>query len=109
VVARFAGDEFVLILPETDAGSAQTLMERVCRFAQSRPLDISAQQVPVQISFGIAAMEKGAAESAEALLQRADQALYRVKRAKKPQTDRQPDRVIAFRDARTAAGQKERP
>jgi GGDEF domain-containing protein len=54
-------------------------------------------------------MEKGAAESAEALLQRADQALYRVKRAKKPQTDRQPDRVIAFGDARTAAEQKERP
>jgi diguanylate cyclase (GGDEF)-like protein len=109
VVARFAGDEFVLVLPETNAESARKLMERVCRFAESRPLETPAQPVPVQISFGIADMAEGAPESAESLLQRADQALYRVKRAKKPQTDRQPDRVIDFRDVRTAPRQKERP
>jgi diguanylate cyclase (GGDEF)-like protein len=109
VVSRFAGDEFVVILPETDAGSAQKLMERVCRCTESRPMETSAQPLPVQISFGIAALEKEAHETAESLLQRADQALYRVKRAKKPQTARQPDRVITFPDPRKAAMQKKRP
>ena len=96
IVARFAGDEFVLILPESDVQSAGYLMDRVCSRVGNRPLETPSASVPYSISFGIAELSADAPETPEALLQRADQQLYRVKRSKKPQTDRQPGRVIAF-------------
>jgi diguanylate cyclase (GGDEF)-like protein len=96
IVARFAGDEFVLILPEGDEQSARHLMDRICGRVGNEPLQTPSATVPYAISFGIAALKADAPETPEALLQRADQQLYRVKRSKKPQTDRHPGRVIAF-------------
>ena len=108
VVARFAGDEFVVILPDGSAASARNLMQRVCRSASQKPLQTPAARVAVNISFGIASLEPGKGQSPETLLQRADQELYRVKRSKKPQTERRADRVIAF-SAVEEPQEKEKP
>ncbi len=108
VVARFAGDEFVLILPESDTVSAQRMMERVCAAVAARPLQTPFGSVPLEISFGIASLQKDAQETPEELLERADRQLYRAKRVKKPRTVRNPERVIAFPGAALPA-EKEKP
>lgn len=67
VLARFGGEEFVIVFPDTDSAQALTVLERL------------RQLVPYQqtCSAGLAIYHPG--ESQDALLQRADQALYEAK------------------------------
>jgi len=83
VVARYAGDEFVIILPETTAERAQLLMSRICDHFSKHPLQAAGITIPVSISFGIAAADKACANSPKSLLKKADEALYRVKKSRK--------------------------
>jgi diguanylate cyclase (GGDEF)-like protein len=80
VVSRFAGDEFVLILPETADQSAIALMERIQAAISNRPLKIDAVKIPVSISYGIACTIDPRISDAAALLKKADQRLYKVKK-----------------------------
>jgi diguanylate cyclase (GGDEF)-like protein len=82
VVARFAGDEFVVVLPESDAASAQRFMERVARAAADRPLKTPSAEIPVRFSFGVATMGEQKPDTPEGLLQRADQRMYEAKKKK---------------------------
>ncbi len=84
VVARFAGDEFVLILPETDKESAGLLMERIHRHFKHNPLSTMGVTIPVSISYGIATADDHEIDSPKSLLKQADEALYLVKQARKP-------------------------
>ena len=82
VVARFGGDEFVVILPETDGNAAMLIAERIreevaAALTGSRSARLSAAAA-VTVSAGIASYE-GPGESGEQLLERADQALYKAK------------------------------
>jgi len=86
VVARFAGDEFVLILPETSAESAQTLMKRVKAYLTAHPLDIDGQSIPAAISFGVASTEDPHANTPSSILKCADVMLYQAKGEKKKNT-----------------------
>ena len=76
LVARFGGEEFVMVLPATGLQSAVTCAERIRRQLESHPL--TEQGGRVTASFGVA-MLAGCEESGN-LLQRADQALYRSKK-----------------------------
>jgi two-component system cell cycle response regulator len=80
LACRYGGEEFVIVMPETDAGVAATVAERLRRAVAGEPFHIErgARAIEVTISIGIATMEKG--ESVADLLKRADQALYRAKR-----------------------------
>lgn len=81
VVARIGGDEFAVILPETDEKSAQQALERI------RNLLIynnSYYQGPLlSLSMGVATAQKG--ERLEAVMQLADKAMYANKRRQKRQ------------------------
>jgi diguanylate cyclase (GGDEF)-like protein len=79
VVARFAGDEFVVILPETTADNAETLLQRLQDNLGGHPLAIGEDSLPVSISFGVASSEDPAMGSPETLLKKADEKLYRAK------------------------------
>lgn len=79
VVARFAGDEFVLILPETPAESAEILMKRVKAHLNTHPLELEGQCIPAAISFGVASTEDPQANTASRILKCADEKLYRAK------------------------------
>jgi two-component system cell cycle response regulator len=81
LACRIGGEEFVVVMPETDMAVAATVAERLRRKIASEPFPIEqgAQSVNVTISIGIAAQE-GAQDTAAQLLKRADQALYRAKR-----------------------------
>jgi diguanylate cyclase (GGDEF)-like protein len=79
VVARFGGDEFALLLPETGTEGAQAvarrLRERVQRF---RFLHGSSQEGRLTASIGVATLPD-VTDTAEGLLHAADSAMYRVK------------------------------
>ena len=83
VVARFAGDEFIFILPEASAASTKTLMNRLKSYFISHPLNTAGTLIPVSISFGVASTEDKSIKNPAMLLKRADEMLYRAKAARK--------------------------
>jgi two-component system, cell cycle response regulator len=81
LACRFGGEEFVIIMPETDMAVAAIVAERLRRRIASEPFQISqgAGSLEVTISIGLATLD-AADDSAGSILKRADQALYRAKR-----------------------------
>jgi two-component system cell cycle response regulator len=81
LACRYGGEEFVIVMPETDMAVATMVAERLRRRIASEPFVIQqgARKLDVTISIGIAALAR-ASDNAAAILKRADQALYRAKR-----------------------------
>lgn len=80
VLARFGGDEFVILLPETDHHMAMEIANRVRTSVSESPIVTEAGPVWVSISIGITQATHDTADSS-ILLNQADQALYNSKRA----------------------------
>jgi two-component system cell cycle response regulator len=82
LACRYGGEEFVVVMPETDASFAYMVAERLRKSIEMNPIEISRApgKISITISIGIAAWE-GENDTAEALLHRADQALYSAKRS----------------------------
>ena len=78
IIARYGGDEFVLLMPETKMNEAIVLLERLRR--QVKTISIAGAS-SVTISCGVAEWSGSPEESGENILQRADTALYEAKRA----------------------------
>lgn len=80
LAARFGGEEFVLLMPETDEPSALVAANRIRAAVESTPfiIDFDGKAINKTISIGIANSHPDG-DSAEALLKRADQALYSAK------------------------------
>lgn len=79
LVARFGGEEFVLLLSRVQLFEAQAIVERVRERLQSQVLGGLAAQLKVTASFGIAALSS--AQDFEQALARADALLYQAKKA----------------------------
>jgi two-component system, cell cycle response regulator len=81
LACRYGGEEFVVVMPDTDIGVATVVAERLRRRIASEPFPISqnTRTVRATISIGIAAMHS-IEDSAADIVKRADQALYRAKR-----------------------------
>ncbi len=81
LACRYGGEEFVIVMPETDVAVATIVAERIRRRIATEPFAIQqgACSLEVTISIGIAAFG-GTDDNAAAMLKRADQALYRAKR-----------------------------
>jgi len=81
LACRYGGEEFVLVMPETDKAVATMVAERLRRRIAGEPFAIQqgAKSLEVTISIGIAAAT-GATDTAAAILKRADTALYQAKR-----------------------------
>jgi diguanylate cyclase (GGDEF)-like protein len=79
ILARYGGDEFVVVLPETPPGGALVIAERLRRAIEEHAF-LGAQGLAARISasFGIASYPDHAL-TPEGLIQKADQAMYRVK------------------------------
>ncbi len=81
LACRYGGEEFVVVMPETDLGVAGMVAERIRRAIASNPFSVNSgkDRLDVTISIGLATLDtKG--EQIAAVLKRADQALYRAKR-----------------------------
>jgi len=78
-VARFGGEEFVIVLPDTDIGRAVAIAERLRQAIETTRLSHSGHEIRVTASFGVA--ECLETDDAASLLARADTMLYRAKQA----------------------------
>ncbi|MEN4046518.1 diguanylate cyclase [Sulfurimonas sp. NWX367] len=73
-IARWGGEEFVMLLPQTALNDAQLLLEK-CR---KKVEELHAQEYgKITLSFGVTAYKKG--DTLKSMLQRADEALYKAK------------------------------
>jgi two-component system cell cycle response regulator len=81
LACRYGGEEFVVVMPDTDLGIAAMVAERIRRRIAGEPFPIEAgkRTIEVTISVGIAA-RMGAQDNVALMLKRADEALYRAKR-----------------------------
>jgi two-component system, cell cycle response regulator len=81
LACRYGGEEFVVVMPDTDIGVATVVAERLRRRIASEPFPIAQNSRSVQatISIGIAAMQSPDDKAAD-IVRRADLALYRAKR-----------------------------
>lgn len=81
LACRYGGEEFVVVMPDTDVGVAALVAERIRRRIAGAPfpIDRGAREIEVTISIGIAA-RTGPQDTAQQMLKRADEALYRAKR-----------------------------
>ena len=77
VIARFGGDEFAILLFRSNVRSAAEVARKLCRFQQESRFLLDGVNVSVTLSIGVA--EAGVEDTAETIVKRADQALYRVK------------------------------
>lgn len=84
VVARFGGDEFSLVLPDTGPEGAMSVAGRIRdKLRAWRFLSSDGLSVRQTVSIGVATLDPEAPISAEELLKAADMAMYRVKAAGK--------------------------
>lgn len=78
-VSRYGGDEFALVLPETDAVGARALVHRVWRRVAGSRFDALPHDEPVRLSAGIAAIPHPSAQEPDDLFALAEAALLRGK------------------------------
>ncbi|WP_444996578.1 GGDEF domain-containing protein [Aliikangiella sp. IMCC44359] len=76
-VARFGGEEFVILLPETPLIDATKAMNKLRQGVKEVKVTYEAQTISIAMSIGISEFENS--DTAKAVFSRADQALYRAK------------------------------
>jgi len=79
IPARIGGDEFVILLPETNLMNANLLAERLREIIQNEVIESEIGQIRILTSLGVAECDIDC-NSADELLQHSDQALYDAKR-----------------------------
>src|SRR5256884_2677133 len=80
VPARFGGEEFAILLPETPPEQAFEIAERIRQAVAAQPFDVETSSEPIcaTVSIGVAAFPRDAADANE-LIHQADLAVYRAK------------------------------
>jgi diguanylate cyclase (GGDEF)-like protein/PAS domain S-box-containing protein len=81
MAARVGGEEFAMILPETDAEAARKIADRCLRLIETLkiPHEASAISKHVTVSMGVATITPGAESNAKAFIEAADKLLYKAK------------------------------
>ncbi|MFN8495072.1 MAG: tetratricopeptide repeat-containing diguanylate cyclase [Caldilineaceae bacterium] len=78
IISRYAGDEFIILLPETDGEQAIQVAERLRFRIEAQELVASISPARITISFGVATLD-AETQNLDELLEYADQALYIAK------------------------------
>lgn len=81
MICRIGGEEFVIVLPNTNTEVATKIADRMRRSISGIPFNVGARSGPltITVSIGVSAVD-GSSDSMEAILKRADEALYSAKR-----------------------------
>ena len=92
VVARFGGEEFVVLLPGADAPAALEVAQHIQQAIQALALPHEgAPHDIVTVSFGVASMAPQREQLAEELVRRADRAMYRAKQGGRNRIEQAPE------------------
>ena len=86
VIARYGGDEFVVLLPQTTAEKALEAGGRIRLAVQNSSFDVEGAKVSSTVSIGIASYPDDAVDVNE-LLEKADKSLYQSKKSGKNQVN----------------------
>jgi diguanylate cyclase (GGDEF)-like protein len=78
MIFRFGGEEFVVLLSETDLAGAELVAERIRSTIESHTLSYDMSTINFTVSLGVSTLH--ADDDAESLLKRADEAMYKAKR-----------------------------
>ncbi len=81
VPCRYGGEEFAVLLPRTTLAEAQSVGERLCRAFAATAISTEKGPITVTVSVGVACLAGDDPADVDALLERADRALYRAKHA----------------------------
>jgi diguanylate cyclase (GGDEF)-like protein len=80
--ARYGGDEFVIVLPETDSEGCRVVVERIRRLIADTPVMVRLSEIAVTVSFGAVSINETALVKelpVDAIISAADKCLYRAK------------------------------
>ena len=81
MIGRYGGEEFLIVLPGCDEPGALHFCERLRGQVADSPIAFQGEEISVTVSVGVVVREPNDSADGQALLQAADQALYRAKRA----------------------------
>jgi diguanylate cyclase (GGDEF)-like protein len=97
-VARYGGEEIALVLPETDAAGARTIAERLRAAVEASEHPTERGRLRCTVSIGVATLQLASAPAGgdvDALIEAADAALYRAKKAGRNRVESAPGRAAA--------------
>ena len=75
--ARWGGEEFLIVLPETGVSGAERVAEKLRLAFESHPCRANSHSIPLTLSLGVGGWRAG--DTIDSILQRADKALYEAK------------------------------
>ena len=81
IAARYGGDEFTIILPNTSLTEAKVVAQRLAQAVADNPVDAQEQQIFVSVSIGVKQFERD--KSIEEFVNECDDALFKAKSAGK--------------------------
>jgi diguanylate cyclase (GGDEF)-like protein len=93
-LGRYGGDEFLIVAPDCDAQAAVGLAERIRQCIANEPVAAAEGSLPLTISIGVTT-NQGGDPKADALVQAADQAMYRAKNAGRNRVEIAPEVPVA--------------
>ncbi|MDX1389053.1 MAG: GGDEF domain-containing protein, partial [Acidobacteriota bacterium] len=99
IAARYGGEEFAILLPHTSGEMAAHVAERIRDAARQFVFVETERPTRMTVSAGVATFPSPGIDSAEALIRRADEALYRAKQSGK-------DRVVVAGELDEQTGPK---
>ena len=79
IVGRYGGEEFSILLPETDKKGAYIVAERIRKSVEKHIIHAYDESVKMTVSMGISSFKEDGEYSEEELIEKADQALYKAK------------------------------
>lgn len=83
IFSRYGGEEFGLVLPETDQGGAEVLAQRIKNAINAKPFTYAQHEIAYTASMGLVVYDGRKPEKKDALIARADSAMYVSKRGGK--------------------------
>jgi diguanylate cyclase (GGDEF)-like protein len=94
VACRYGGEEFCLILPETDKKGALALAQEICQRARQQHIFIHENVIHLTVSCGVTTYQQEQGVTPEIMFDRADKALYKAKQAGRDQVQVIPIQIM---------------
>jgi diguanylate cyclase (GGDEF)-like protein len=84
IVCRWGGEEFIVLLKDTDGETGQMIAEKIRQHVARQPYAYNGKELHLTVSIGLTTLQKD--DSLQTLLSRADQAMYRAKQTGRNRT-----------------------